>query len=438
MIINQTRIKTGGAVNVIEHVNKRDDNEVCERIFGSEDSLLFSEKLAQSENRKYSIRHFTVSPGQEISEDQTREMLRMIGSEFGFKDRDIAVYRHVKERSDGSKTAHFHILVSEQNADGRTMCNRANYARNEKLSRAMELKFGHKLIKGAHNRTVAQVAPNRAHKSLETLTEGPRPRCAFSGKAHQKALRLGVDLPAISHALNQLSGFSNAEKGAALSTLEADHNVIFERGDRRNVILIKNANREVITNANKSLSIKAEDVSEVIAAKNRNPETASHAENRDRHCIEEDRQHRASLRSDIADQRLSLRSRRSDERPGERSGTSRSDPTASGTTRTDIGEPDRTGGNVGTSGKRDGKSDRSIQLNDRNLAKQRLTSAATRSAANKSNSRMKFGNQTSSQFLSAISSGPEPASFDNNDPLYAEKVLDAWRRSMQPNGPSGP
>lgn len=436
MILKQTRVKTGGAGNVIAHVNNKDDNEVCERILGSEENLLFSEKIARSENRKYSIRHFIVSPDQELTDDQTREMLRMIGFEFDFKDRDVAVYRHVKERANGLKAAHFHILVSEQNADGKTMSNRANYARNEKLARAMELKFGHKLTQGAHNRALTQAAPASAQKLLQPLTDGPRPRSAFSSKTHQKAQRLGVDLPEVSHELSQLSGASNAEKGAALDALESKHNIIFEKGDRRNVILIKTEEREIITNANKSLDVKAADVTEVLAAKDR--EATAHTENRDRHNIQEDRRHRTRVRSNSADQSVSLRPHRPNERTADRSGPRRPDQDASGATGKDIRKSGGTDGSDRASSERDGKSNRSVQLDDRNLAKRRLNNAATRSAASKSNSRMKFGNQTSSQFLNAISSSPEPSSIDSDDPLYAEKVLDAWRRSMQFNGPIGP
>ncbi|WP_306152710.1 relaxase/mobilization nuclease domain-containing protein [Roseovarius sp. MMSF_3281] len=436
MIINQTRIGSGGGRNVIAHVNKTEQNEVVRLVAGSEDDLMLDDELATQDGKKYGIRHFNISPTETLTPDQYRDLMQMLNKEFDFKDRSVAVYEHVKERPDGIKVPHYHILVSEQNQEGRTMSSSHNYARNEKIARIAEVKFGHQQVKGAHNRAVRDAAPDRAKSVFNDICDGPRPSTVFSKGVHQKAERHGVDLPQIAYEMTRLRENSNQEKGEALAKLAADHGVRIEKGDRKNVILLKDQDGELICSTHKALGIKAKDVTEVLAAKDR--QAASHAENRDRHNVEENRQHRTNVRSDSTNQKLSVRSLGSDERASGRSRTARPDHNASRTTGTNLGEPNWPNRGTGTVSERSDGVNRSVQLNDRNISKQRLTSAATRSAANKSNSRMKFGNQTSSQFLSAISSSPEPSSIDNDDPLYAEKVLDAWRRSMQPNGPSGP
>ena len=433
MIIKQTRIGTGGAARVVAHVNNQAGNELCEKILGSEEDLFFAETLARAEGRKYCIRHFSVSPDQELTGEQLNEMLRMIGSEFAFRGRDVAVYKHVKKRANGTDFPHFHILVSEQDASGKTMSNRMNYVRNEKLARAMELKFGHSLVKGAHNRAVAHVAPDHVAQRLSEITTSSRPQSAFGSKANRKAERFGLNLPAIIQELKQLSFSSNREIGEALGALEGKFSIHFEKGDRRNVILIKTSKGETICNANRSLSIRAADVSEVLAAKDGS--ATSDLEKASQNSRGKDGAHRADPRSSPPDQHLPFRSGRSIEYTSQRSAAGGPSSAASGSAGTDCPKSNWSSRGDRRTGKRDEGTDRSIQLVDRGLAKKRLASAATRVVAKNSLARMRFGNETSSEYLGNVSSGPEPISIDSTDPMYAEKVLDAWRRSMRNPGP---
>lgn len=432
MIIKQTRIKAGGAGNVIAHVNRTDQNEICERLFGDEDILDCDDQVASDLGRKYSVRHFSVSPDQELTDDQVKTMVKMIGKEFDFTDREVALYRHVKERANGNRSSHFHILVSEQNKSGRTMSNRANYARNEKLARAMELRFGHKLTKGAHNRAVyaeaSKAAPEAALAALEPLTEGPRPVASFGSKSLAKAKRLGVDLPAIVQDLEAVRGKGPQEVAQQLRNIEATHNVHFQKGDRRNVILLKTEAGEDVFSANKALKITAKDVSAIIAAKER--ADASLHEDGARQRVEANRRDPRGARPGGADKELHLRSggpaeQRGGSRPG---GSDRAAERAAGEDRRKSNRHD--GINQSQHGS-PGRADRGVQLTDPGGARSKLRSAHMRKAATKAEGRMRFGNGQFSSSQADSSGVPSVMPYGGD----AEDLLRAWAASMQASQP---
>jgi hypothetical protein len=269
MIIKQTRIATGGAKNVLNHVHKEDENESVRVIKGNKDDILLDAELdARALGRSKSVRHIVISPNEELTADQLDLAIQMIKDEFNIGDRPLYLVEHVKQRADGTNVSHYHALAPESYGSGSQIDHAHFMRRNEKLARKMELAFGHELTKGKHNKSVQNALISEGHvdaaNAIRHLTEDGPTISKYGSKTHQKGKRLGADIPAISEALKQLQSSSPDEMAKGLVELSQKYLISIDRGDRRNAILLKNEAGDVIHNANRSLKIKAEQVSEIL------------------------------------------------------------------------------------------------------------------------------------------------------------------------------
>lgn len=269
MNIGQTRISRGGERNVINHVHKADENDSVRVLEGDvEEMLLEAPADARALGRKKTLRHFTINPDEELTDDQCARAIQMIRDEFDLGDRPIYLVEHIKMRSDGSKVPHYHLITPETWGAGPELSSNHFKRRNEKLARKMEIAFGHELTKGKHNKAVQNAfgfeGNHVAAEIMNDLTkEGPA-LSNYGEKAHQRAKRLGVDLPSISESLKQLQGVGPAGVAKGLAWIAEEHGVIVDSGDLKDVILIRNENGDVLHNANRSLKIKAKDVGPIL------------------------------------------------------------------------------------------------------------------------------------------------------------------------------
>lgn len=271
MIVKQSRIKTGGSGGIIEHVLNERDNEAVAVLRDDFEDLQAMEAVGASADRKYGIRHFIVSPDQELTPDQLDQVMAELAEEFGFGNRSVSVVEHSKNRADGGDAPHFHILVSELDDQNRVMDSSKMFARNEKVARKLEVMFGHDVQKGRHNRAVEQALRDEGHNiiadRLAPLTEGPPPNSAFSSKQHARAKRLGIDLPRIAAEIQFISDLPTTEKAQKLRAIGEKYNVQFQQGDKKSVLTIKTKTGDLIGNANKAAGIRGtKEVSALAAA----------------------------------------------------------------------------------------------------------------------------------------------------------------------------
>jgi hypothetical protein len=232
------------------------------------DILVDAELDARALGRSKSVRHIVISPDQLLTEAQRDEAIQMIRDEFGMGDRPIYLVEHVKERSNGTKVHHFHGLLAETYGYGNQIEHAHFKRRNEKLARKMELRFGHNLTKGRHNKAVQNALKREGSMAeaaaIQHLTEGGPALSKYGNKSHQTPKRLGYSLPDISQALTELQKGTAADIAAGLDRICEEHGVTVEKSDRRSAILIVAEDGTVLKNANRSLKIKAAQVDSIL------------------------------------------------------------------------------------------------------------------------------------------------------------------------------
>lgn len=270
MNLKMTRIAVGGAKNAVGHIHKTDENESVRVLEGDVNDILVDAELdARALGRSKSVRHVVISPDQELTAEQRNEAIQMIRQEYKMGERPIYLVEHVKARADGKKIPHFHFLAAETYGAGNQIEHAHFMRRNEKLARNMELRFGHNLTKGRHNKAVLNALKKEGATveaaAIQHLTEGGPALAKYGNKSHQKAKRLGYSLPKISQALTELQKGTAADIAAGLDRICEEHGVTVQKSDRRSAILIVAEDGTVLKNANRSLKIKANQVNEILA-----------------------------------------------------------------------------------------------------------------------------------------------------------------------------
>lgn len=254
MNCNGSRISSGGAAGTVAHVLNAENNETVEIIGGDPEQMNELDQLAQVNGQKYSLRHFIINPERDLSDEQWDRAIEMHKKEFGWGDREHAIVAHRKVRADGSTVEHRHLLVEDADQNGKILHIAHQFQRNEKLSRMMEYEFGHKLIRGKHNRAVINALEKEGRNDVadamkeKRLDQGKPALAQFSSRMNARAKRLDVSLPTIANDCKKAMGARGA--GLALAIAERDQGVTIRRGDRRDSVVMEK-DGEVIANVNK-------------------------------------------------------------------------------------------------------------------------------------------------------------------------------------------
>ena len=270
-----------------------DENESVRILAGDIDMLKTFEDIAQLYGHKYALNHIVISPHANVQPDELNHIISEILNEYGADE--YVLIEHVKEREDKTKFPHFH-LITESTKDGCVLDVTHSYLRNEYLSRRAEIHLGMELGSGSHNTYV--------QKRLEAVGLGGENRVkppidksqAYSQKQYQKAKRIGINLPSIAYEISQLGGGETLING--LIQIEEKFNVKFEKGDTRNVVLIRSNDGKDAGAVNKLLGITRAETEEFIskfeqAKFNKLSEVTDQSENRilvtDSSSVKEDR-----------------------------------------------------------------------------------------------------------------------------------------------------
>jgi len=215
MILKQTRIRVGSAQKLLAHITSMKGNQQVEILYGYPTLPLTGDIIARMNDRKYGNRHIILSPEFDLNPKQLKFALSLIFRELDPKNGAADNYlliKHHKRRHDGEHdAAHYHLILNETTLSGHQLDHRMSFLKNEKIARLCELKFGHPIIKGRHNKAVLhQLQADNYHSeaaSLIEITKGPPAFAAFSSKQLRAAERLGVNLPNIYY---QISGATDA------------------------------------------------------------------------------------------------------------------------------------------------------------------------------------------------------------------------------------
>ena len=238
IIIKHTRnVATGASVSRLAKHLMSDENERVAVVSGDLKMMNTFRDVADISGHKYALNHWTISPDQEISRDQLFEIVSNISKEYGFDE--FILVEHLKQRSDGSKNPHYH-LVTESTKDGNVLDVSHSYLRNEFLSRTSEILCGMELGSGSHN-TYTKARLEEVGLGGETpVGDSVRGSQTYSTKQQQKANRIGINLPAIAYEISQVGGGERSQYFQSLLEIAERHKITFEKGTKRNVIIIKN------------------------------------------------------------------------------------------------------------------------------------------------------------------------------------------------------
>src|SRR6266403_937429 len=202
MIIKSKRIKARGPAlkRALRHITNVEDNDAVELIYGNVADLEDARDDALRFGREYAVRHWILSPGEPISNEQLTELVARLAAEFCFDPKRIVIWRHTKDRAtdDGCKE-HFHLCVPETDPlTGGVMSSSHDWRRHEKLARTVEILWGHRVVPGAHAAAVlvalGKEIPTDAENALRDIAPADHPQ-SFDEKAHQRLKRQGYDLP---------------------------------------------------------------------------------------------------------------------------------------------------------------------------------------------------------------------------------------------------
>ncbi|GBQ61383.1 hypothetical protein AA103196_0006 [Ameyamaea chiangmaiensis NBRC 103196] len=263
MIIQTRAIKaSSGATDTATHIFSGEKNEQIEVLEGSEFQLNNAMQTAQSENLKYGFHHFKISPKEALSREQFSDVLNDLSNEYKFDKDDITVVEHTKPRAtQDAYNKHWHVIVPHyQQEQKKALDTKNSYARNEKIARLAEIKNGHAIVQGQHNKAVYMqlLDENKTAEAelVKPLIDLERTSQAHTVNQQRKAEKNGIDLPTEKQAIKSLWQASDNLK-AFKSALQSQGYEI-KAGQKANTYIIEK-NGLFVGSANRLAGMKKED-----------------------------------------------------------------------------------------------------------------------------------------------------------------------------------
>lgn len=201
-------------------------------------------RIANSRARDFLV-HASISPAQPLSNDQWTDAWGLYEEQHGLLGQPYIEVEHAKPGESG-RPSHRHRAYLRIRPDGRAVHLGHSFQANEVVARLCELRFGHPLTKGAHNRAVVAYLEQHGYSDdagqLRCLTERRRPRAGRSEAEAQQESRSGsrkATAAECAAAAWQLADSPQARRAAL-----AEAGFALARGDRRNAVLAVDATGE--------------------------------------------------------------------------------------------------------------------------------------------------------------------------------------------------
>ncbi|GAD10077.1 hypothetical protein GFGA_1d0718 [Gluconobacter frateurii NBRC 103465] len=198
MIVQESRIKTSsGHQAVSRHVLSGAKNEAIRLISGNDYLLKDWMKEAKREGIRYGLRHIAFNPSEPMNDGQLVHFAHQICLELSADPDRMTLVIHQK---DGS--THGHLLLPEWQ-DDHVLSSKFTWQRLEKIARLEELRLGHTLVPGRHDRAIAKALREAGNSeaadkvaALVPEDSSARPVSAYASQARRMTERQGFDLPA--------------------------------------------------------------------------------------------------------------------------------------------------------------------------------------------------------------------------------------------------
>jgi len=214
-----------GGRDIARHLSRTDTNEVAQlvQITGTaandlDGALREMEAVAAGTRCKYPLYHANIDPPPdvELTPEQWRRSVDLLGERLGLGDQPRAVMRHIKHGRE-----HVHVVWSRIDADHmRAISDSNNYQIHEEVARQLEQEFGLARVEGVHTGDRTQA----------------RPVAEVSHAEHQQAERTGRSVEEITAAIRTAWEHSNTGQDFARELGEAGF--VLARGDRRAFVIL--------------------------------------------------------------------------------------------------------------------------------------------------------------------------------------------------------
>ncbi|WP_332350472.1 hypothetical protein [Asaia spathodeae] len=223
MIVQETRIRTSsGHQAVLRHVLRGARNEAIRVLCGSDWCLADWMKEARREGIRYGLRHIAFNPAEAMSDEALASFAARLCDELQADRERMTLVVHQKNGS-----THGHLLLPEWQ-DDHVLSSRFSWQRLEKRARLEEIRLGHQLVPGRHDRAIAralrQEGKTAEAERVEAVLQGPAsgaanlpapvpassdtplsssaskrlpqplPRAAYTSQSRRMAERQGLDL----------------------------------------------------------------------------------------------------------------------------------------------------------------------------------------------------------------------------------------------------
>lgn len=172
MIVQETRIRTtSGHQAVSRHVLKGARNEAIRVLSGSDWCLADWMKEARREGIRYGLRHIAFNPAEPMSDEALASFAARLCDELQADRERMTLVVHQKNGS-----THGHLLLPEWQ-DDHVLSSRFSWQRLEKCARLEELRLGHQLVPGRHDRAIVKALRQEGKTTeagrVETVLQGP-------------------------------------------------------------------------------------------------------------------------------------------------------------------------------------------------------------------------------------------------------------------------
>ncbi|WP_244926395.1 hypothetical protein [Acetobacter orleanensis] len=214
------------------HVLHGTKNEAIRVLAGSDWLMRDHMREAKREGLTYGLRHIAFNPAQVMTDVQLSEFAGRLCQELKADSSHMTLIIHQK-----AGTTHGHLILPEWQQD-HVLSSRFSWMRLEKAARLEELRLGHALVPGRHDKAIAKALHKQGYhheaeqvESLIPPSDDLKPRAAYTAQARRIAERQGVDLATRKTLVATLWSQSDGLKSfrAAL----AEHGLRLREGDRQ-------------------------------------------------------------------------------------------------------------------------------------------------------------------------------------------------------------
>ncbi|MBR1217494.1 hypothetical protein JQ557_05820 [Bradyrhizobium sp. U87765 SZCCT0131] len=258
MIIKSKRIRARGPAlkRAFAHICDGDDNDEVILLRGNPADLVDARDDAIRFARQYCVRHWIISPAQDVTDEQLDELIERLAFEFEFDAKRIVLWAHEKERaskgegdlSEGAAQGqrsprHFHLLAPEVDPlSGRVMPSSHDWDRQSKLARICEVRWGHGIVPAPRmNSLIAALDREGDHVTAEALrgVQAPDHPASFNETDHQRTKRIGVDLPRVRELVAQ--ALTSATSREDFDSRLARVGLRLGFGDKKDTLIVETA-----------------------------------------------------------------------------------------------------------------------------------------------------------------------------------------------------